>query len=189
MASPKKNAAYTFAIGLLDTAAPTTFKVNPTLAVGDFKVDIDGAGFTNLATTPTVEPAGGRRVKIPLSAAEMNGDVIMVQGVDAAGGEWNEVLICITPDTKRVSDVDTTLGAAGAGLTALPAMVLDEANAIETGWTLRKILRIVAAALGGKLSGAATATVTIRDVTDTKARITATVDADGNRTAVTLDGT
>ena len=43
------------------------------------------------------------------------------------------------------------------------------------------------AALVGKLSGAATTTVTIRDVNDTKNRIIATVDADGNRTAVTED--
>ena len=66
--------------------------------------------------------------------------------------------------------------------------LLDRANAIETGWTIRKILRIIGAALGGKLSGAATNTVTVRDILDAKARITATVDADGNRTAVTLDG-
>jgi hypothetical protein len=67
--------------------------------------------------------------------------------------------------------------------------LLDRANAIETGWTLRMVCRVMAAALGGKLSGAATTTVTVRDVTDAKARITATVDASGNRSAVTLDGT
>ena len=50
-------------------------------------------------------------------------------------------------------------------------------------------LRLIAAALAGELSGAATTTITIRDITDTKARITATVDADGNRTAITLDAT
>ena len=44
-------------------------------------------------------------------------------------------------------------------------------------------------ALAGKLAGAATTTVTIRKVTDAKTRITSTVDADGNRKAVTLDGT
>ena len=40
----------------------------------------------------------------------------------------------------------------------------------------------------GKLSGAATTTVVIRNaVADTKDRITATVDEDGNRTAITTD--
>lgn len=78
------------------------------------------------------------------------------------------------------SDVPT----AAANATAL----LDSTDAIETGWTPRKALRIILAALGGKLSGAATTTVTVRNATDTTDRITATVDASGNRTAVTLNG-
>lgn len=65
----------------------------------------------------------------------------------------------------------------------------DTENGIETGYTERQVNRLMAAALAGKLSGAATTTVTIRDITDTKDRITATVDADGNRTAITLDAT
>lgn len=66
---------------------------------------------------------------------------------------------------------------------------LDRANGIEPGITLRGSQRLILAATAGKLSGAATATVTIRNVGDTKDRITATVDADGNRTAVTTDAT
>lgn len=66
--------------------------------------------------------------------------------------------------------------------------LLDRANAIEAGATPRQSLRLMLAALAGKLSGAATATVTIRNaVADSKDRIVATVDADGNRTAVTTD--
>lgn len=65
---------------------------------------------------------------------------------------------------------------------------LDRADAIEVGFTLRQATRLMAAALAGKLSGASTTTVTIRNLPDTKDRITATVDGDGNRTAVTLDG-
>jgi hypothetical protein len=67
--------------------------------------------------------------------------------------------------------------------------LLDRADAIETGLTLRGAIRLDTAALAGKLSGAAGTTVTIRNVGDTKARITATVDADGNRSAVTTDAT
>lgn len=55
------------------------------------------------------------------------------------------------------------------------------------GYTLEETLKLCLAALAGKLSGAATTTVTIRAADDSKARITATVDADGNRSAVTLD--
>ena len=67
--------------------------------------------------------------------------------------------------------------------------LLDLADAIESGYTLRESQRIQLAALAGKLSGANTNTVAIRDLNDTKDRITADVDARGNRTSVTLDKT
>lgn len=65
--------------------------------------------------------------------------------------------------------------------------LLDRASGVETNRTLRQSLRLILAALSGKLSGAATTTVTIRDTNDSKDRITATVDSDGNRTAVSYD--
>lgn len=64
---------------------------------------------------------------------------------------------------------------------------LDKADGVETGLTVRQHHRISQAANAGKLSGAATTTVSIRDKADSKNRIVATVDADGNRSAVTLD--
>lgn len=57
---------------------------------------------------------------------------------------------------------------------------------VETGMTLREALRIVLSASGGKVAISGD-TVTIRDVNDTKDRITATTDTNGQRTAVTLD--
>jgi len=66
--------------------------------------------------------------------------------------------------------------------------ILDRATAIE-GYTPRQAFRLILASLAAKLSGAATTTVAIRDIADTKDRITATVDANGNRTAITLDAT
>lgn len=65
--------------------------------------------------------------------------------------------------------------------------LLDRTAGIETGLTLRQALRLIVAAEAAKLSGAATTTVTIRDIADTKNRIVATVDASGNRTAITRD--
>lgn len=65
--------------------------------------------------------------------------------------------------------------------------ILDRANGVETGYTVRQVLRLMAAALLGELSGAATTTITIRDIGDTKTRVTATVDSDGNRSAVSYD--
>ena len=61
------------------------------------------------------------------------------------------------------------------------------AEVIEGSYTATQLLRLLAAASGGKLSGAATTNVLIRDVNDSKDRVDATVDVNGNRTAVTLD--
>jgi hypothetical protein len=61
------------------------------------------------------------------------------------------------------------------------------AGVIEGAVTLQQSLRISNAANAGKLSGAATTAIAIRDLADTKDRISATVDADGNRTAVTTN--
>jgi len=54
---------------------------------------------------------------------------------------------------------------------------------------MRQMLRIFTAALAGKAAGGSTATITFRNIADDTDRITATVDASGNRTAITLDGT
>jgi hypothetical protein len=59
---------------------------------------------------------------------------------------------------------------------------------IEGTYTAAELLRIMAAALAGELSGAATTTITIKGVDGTTDRIVATVTSDGDRTAIALDG-
>ncbi|MBI5255532.1 MAG: hypothetical protein HY855_03460, partial [Burkholderiales bacterium] len=61
------------------------------------------------------------------------------------------------------------------------------AGTVEGSTTVVQALRLALATLGGKADGLATTTVHYRDLADSKNRVTATVDADGNRTAVTLD--
>ncbi len=110
------------------------------------------------------------------------------------------------PTTDSLEANRDNIGTAGAGLTsaddavitAVAALSIPTANAnadalldrsagVETSYTLRQALRVILSAAAGKLSGGATTTNTFRDVNDTKDRIVATVDDDGNRTAVTLD--
>lgn len=71
------------------------YKVTPTLASGDFKIEKDGGAAANLATLPAVAPAGGSSLDIAFSAAEMQGKHIVVRLVDAAGAEWNDGVIHI----------------------------------------------------------------------------------------------
>jgi hypothetical protein len=56
------------------------------------------------------------------------------------------------------------------------------------GYTLEQAMKICLAALAGKVSGAGTTSITIRSADDTADRIVATVDSNGNRSSVTLDG-
>lgn len=80
----------------------------------------------------------------------------------------------------------------GSGLSAAQDTKLTEMHgelrSIESGFHHSWIMRVLLSALAGKLSGAATTSVAIRDYSDTKDRISATVDEHGNRTSVTLDG-
>lgn len=79
---------------------------------------------------------------------------------------------------------------AATGAQEIADALLDRVDAIESGLTLRGAVRLASAALAGKVSGAATSTVIVRNaVIDSKARLTATVDSDGNRSAITYDVT
>lgn len=84
-----KGAAYVFGGGLL-ARSNGQLKAAPTLASGDFKVSKDGGAFANLATLPSVQPSGGVRIKIALSASEMDADEVVVTAIDGAGDEWHD---------------------------------------------------------------------------------------------------
>lgn len=60
---------------------------------------------------------------------------------------------------------------------------------IEGAYTGRQTLRLNLAVLAGKSSGGGTATLIFKDTSGATDRVTATVDANGNRTGMTLDVT
>ncbi len=104
MAEPKRGVAYDFSIELPDAAVSGKFKINPTIAEGDFKISKDNGDFTNLDTLPVVSPVGGVSVKVSLSTDEMVTDKIKVTGIDAAGNEWLDVSIFIDVTLLTVDD-------------------------------------------------------------------------------------
>ena len=65
--------------------------------------------------------------------------------------------------------------------------ILDDV--VEGTLTVRQMLRLFQAVLAGKSTGGGTTTVNFRNNADTLNRVVATVDANGNRSAVTLDAT
>ncbi len=93
---PVKNEDFVTYISLEDYANPGNFKANPTIAAGDFKISKDGGALANLATLPTVSPAGSVLVKIELSATEMNADVVSWVFIDQTSPkEWSDFVISI----------------------------------------------------------------------------------------------
>lgn len=87
---PVKNEDFIFYIALKSTA-DGSFKVNPTIAAGDFKVKKDSGAPTNLTTLPAVDSGTEIWVKITLSSTEMNADNVMIQAIDqTAVKEWED---------------------------------------------------------------------------------------------------
>ena len=140
--------------------------------------DISGAAllaFLNLAAALSGE--GGVAAQLTAighlaAAVEGEGTVASSTVLTALG--------TLAADITVTGDVLTTANVANA--------ILDAVNGVEDGLTVRHALRLIAAATAGKISGAATTTITIRNaVVDDKDRITATVTSDGDRTAITYD--
>ncbi len=76
-------------------------------------------------------------------------------------------------------------GTAEIDLYTLTTAILS--GVIEGTITVKESLRLMLATLAGKASGGGTGTLIFRDTTDSKDRITATVDINGNRTVVSRD--
>lgn len=138
--------------------------------------------------------AAGVRTAVGLAAANLDTQLTAID--DFLDTEIAAILAAV--DTEIVAII-TTLGVAGAGLTAMPAgtltagertaianAYLDLANGIETGFTPRQTHRIMAAVLAGKVSGYAAGPGVFRSMDDSANRVSATHDANGNRTAMTL---
>lgn len=115
-----------------------------------------------------------------------------VAGTDALQVHTNEItadLITAAVIADAAIDADTfAAGAVDANALAADAVdeILDEV--VEGTLTMRQMLRIFMSALAGK-SAVSGSNRTFRDVADGKNRISATVDSDGQRTAVSTDGT
>lgn len=85
----------------------------------------------------------------------------------------------------------TNLPASPAATSDIPSAATNAStllsSAVEGAVTVVQSLRIANSAMAGKASGLGTTAAAFRDLADTKDRIVATVDADGNRSAVTRD--
>jgi hypothetical protein len=116
----------------------------------------------------------------------------MSNGSDSFFGKF--IIDGVEDATKLHDSLDSyTNKADWKGLTANQeaqlARVHSLLDVVENGRDHAEIMRILLSAMTGKVSGADTNTITFRDDADTKDRIVAQVDANGNRTSVALDDT
>jgi len=182
---------------IADSSGITTLlsRIAGALTITSGKVDVnDKTGFSGTATnmvpdvSADVTAIKGKTDNLPSDPAD---ESLLVAAADAimnrigAGGSGLTAL----GDT-RIAHLDADVSSRNA---TTPPAVSDIADAvhdevIEGALTSRQIQRIMLAPLAGKSTGAGTDTVSFRDTADAKNRITATVDDNGNRTAVTLDG-
>jgi hypothetical protein len=81
--------------------------------------------------------------------------------------------------------LDATIDSILTAVNSIPADVWT--RIIEAGYTAEQMIRLIAAPIAGRASGSGTGTETYEGVDEATARIVATVDASGNRTAVVKD--
>lgn len=194
---PKKNAAYVVYVSLTNHATGILY-ANPTIAAGDFRLFGEGVLQGNLATTPTVTPAGDYLVKISASASEMNFDNVKIVGADQTSPpEWKPIVLSIQTAANTHDELYTLVGGVAAAvwavgtrtLTAFGTLVDDiHDEVVEGAHTFRQMIRLIAANLFGESAGGGTTTPEFKSLDGTKTRITGTVDESGNRSDITLDG-
>ena len=109
--TPKKATQFITYVSLVSQADTDIMQANPTLATGDCQVSKDGGALTNLAALPTVTPASGKMVKIILSTDEMNADNVTVVFCDAAGDEWQDLVLNIQTTAQQIDDLSTLVQA------------------------------------------------------------------------------
>lgn len=126
--------AYSFFVALGDAADANINKINPTLASGDVVIEHDGVLLSNITTLPSVLPAGGSSLLVPLSDAEMKAANVVVKFKDAAGAEWADLTINIQPG---YSNVLASGIASGGTTTTLISADLTQADDYWNGQILR----------------------------------------------------
>jgi hypothetical protein len=182
-----------------NTTVPDAAGVAPTAVENRQEMDSNSTQLAAIVldTGTTLE---NRQVAILADVTGLNGDVMV--GTDNAA--------LATALATAQTDLDTITGADGTTLATAqgnyaPNVVVpdaagtaptvdeildDEVDNDGTAISLREAQKLILSILTAKSSGGGTATLVFRDINDSKNRLSVTVDANGNRTAVgTRDAT
>jgi hypothetical protein len=152
--------------------------VAPTTAgtVSVYKDDNTTQTTTGVSYTPSFDGiAGVNLVKITTSDAFYAAGhdyTVVLTGAVIDGETVNAVLAAFAIEYRHPTPASNADG------------LLDRTNAIETGKTLRQAMRLIAAVLAGKVTGAGTGAETFKGLDGSTVRVEVTTDPAGNRTNV-----
>ena len=111
--------------------------------------------------------------------ADTGTDGVVLKAAGLAADAVTKIQNGLATPTNITAAAGVALSAAGVDA------ILDEV--VVGSYTMRQLLKVFASALAGKLSGGGTTTLTFRGIDDASNVIVATVDASGNRSAVTIN--
>lgn len=194
-----------FAANALDAVWSTTTRI---LTAGTNIVLAKGTGVTGFNDLD----AQGVRTAVGMASANLDTQLAGISSktanlppdpadasdIAAAFGTVNTSLGTVNTNIGTVNGTVNAIKAKTDNIPGAPAAVGDIPSAatvatavhdavVDGTLTFRQSTRLQNSSLLGKASGMTTATAVFRDVSDTKDRIVASVDADGNRLGVTLD--
>lgn len=191
---PKRGAEHIFYVGLVSKADAKLLKGSATLAAGDVQVSKDGGAFANLTTLPAVTPAGGKAIKVTLSATEMTADNVTVVFSDVAGDEWCDLIVNIPTAARQIDDlatqtsvdtidnfIDTEIGTIITDIAAVQADTNDIQARLPAALVGGRMDSSVGAAAANTITASALATDAVNEIADgVRARqLTESYAADG----------
>jgi hypothetical protein len=185
----KQSTASTIKLGpFLDDTDGKTPKTGLTISQADIRLSKNGGAFAQSNNTAGATHNENGYYDVPLNATDTNtlGTFRVAVSKSGALPVWQDFMVVpsnVWDSMFGASVLNVNVSTMSSG--AVDAILDDP---VEGSYTMRQLLRLMASALFGKASGGGTATITFRDLGDSKDRITATVTSNGNRTTVVLDG-
>ena len=185
----KQSTASTIKLGpFLDDTDGKTAETGLTISQADIRISKNGGAFAQSNNTAGATHNENGYYDVPLNTTDTNtlGTLRVAVSESGALPVWQDYMVV------PVNVWDSMFGAStlNVNVATMSSAAVDSIldDPVEGSYTMRQLLRLMASALFGKASGGGTATITFRDLGDSKDRITATVTSNGNRTTVVLDG-
>ena len=185
----KQSTASTVKLGpFLDDTDGKTAETGLTISQADIRLSKNGGDFVQSNSIAGATHDENGYYDVPLDATDTNtlGTLRVAVFESGALPVWQDYMVVPANVWDSMFGSSTLNVNVSTMSSAAVDAILDDP--VEGSYTMRQLLRLMAAALFGKASGGGTATITFRDTGDSKDRITATVTSNGDRTTVVLDG-